>query len=213
MLTQNVNHINLVTSDSLKGKSLKIFLSKSYWANSKIIWYKRSLGEPLPKLFKFLCLVENHGRYRGNDSRHPLSIDLVRSERLVTCPGLLLKTFGSRDVKIVFRIGGKKDMKMGVKGSDSFTILGLWVLGLAVSNINEFQLQTYESKTLFLMTTLQYYCISRLTGTRWIKNLCAKDAGCACNKITERVSFFDRERGSSRLAPVHKTIFHQCVIS
>ena len=37
--------------------------------------------------------------------------------------------------------------------SDSFTILGLWVLGLAVSNINESQLQTYESKTLFLMQT------------------------------------------------------------
>ena len=29
--------------------------------------------------------------------------------------------------------------------SDSFTILGLWVLGLAVSNINESKLQTYES--------------------------------------------------------------------
>ena len=29
--------------------------------------------------------------------------------------------------------------------SDLFTILGLWVLGLAVSNINESQLQTYES--------------------------------------------------------------------
>ena len=28
--------------------------------------------------------------------------------------------------------------------SDSFTILGLWVLGLAVSHINESQLQTYE---------------------------------------------------------------------
>ena len=54
-------------------------------------------------------------------------------------------------------------MKMGVKGSDSFTILGLWVLGLAVSNINESQLQTYESKTLFVMTTLQYYCIPGLT--------------------------------------------------
>ena len=46
--------------------------------------------------------------------------------------------------------------------SDSFTILGLWVLGLAVSNINESQLQTYESKTLFLMTSLQYYCIPGL---------------------------------------------------
>ena len=46
--------------------------------------------------------------------------------------------------------------------SDSFTILGLWVLGLAVSNIDESQLQTYESKTLFLMTSLQYYCIPGL---------------------------------------------------
>ena len=46
--------------------------------------------------------------------------------------------------------------------SDSFTILGLWVLGLAVSNINECQLQTYESKTLFLMTSLQYYVIPGL---------------------------------------------------
>ena len=50
--------------------------------------------------------------------------------------------------------------------SDSFTILGLWVLGLAVSNINESQLQTYESKTLFLMTSLQYDCIPGLAGTR-----------------------------------------------
>ena len=30
-------------------------------------------------------------------------------------------------------------------GSDSFTILGLWVPGLAVSNISESQLQTCES--------------------------------------------------------------------
>ena len=54
--------------------------------------------------------------------------------------------------------------------SDSFTILGLWVLGLVlgltVSNINESQLQTYESKTQFLMTSLQYYCIPGLAGTR-----------------------------------------------
>ena len=49
--------------------------------------------------------------------------------------------------------------------SDSFTILGLWVLGLAVSNINESQLQTYESKTLFLMTSLQYYYILGLART------------------------------------------------
>ena len=46
--------------------------------------------------------------------------------------------------------------------SDSFTIFGLWVLGLAVSNINESPLQTNESKTLFLMTSLPYYCIPGL---------------------------------------------------
>ena len=46
--------------------------------------------------------------------------------------------------------------------SDSLTVLGLWVLGLAVVNINESQLQTYESKTLFLMTSLQYFCIPGL---------------------------------------------------
>ena len=68
--------------------------------------------------------------------------------------------------------------------SDSFTILGLWVLGLAVSNINESPLQTYESKTLFLMASLPYFCIPGLAGTRWNKNLWAKDAGCAGNKIT-----------------------------
>ena len=43
--------------------------------------------------------------------------------------------------------------------SDLFTILGLWVLGLTVSHINESQQQTYESRTLFLMISLQYYCI------------------------------------------------------
>ena len=68
--------------------------------------------------------------------------------------------------------------------SDSFTIFGLWVLGPAVSNINESQLQTYESKTLILMTSLQNYCIPGLARTRWNKNLSAKDAGCAGNKIT-----------------------------
>ena len=46
--------------------------------------------------------------------------------------------------------------------SDLFTILGLGVLGLAVSHINESQLQTYESRTLFFMTSLQYHCILRL---------------------------------------------------
>ena len=60
-------------------------------------------------------------------------------------------------------------------GSDSFTILGLCVLELTVSNINESQLQTYESKPLFLMTSLQYYCIPGLAEI---------DARCAGNKIT-----------------------------
>ena len=50
--------------------------------------------------------------------------------------------------------------------SDSFTILGLWVLGLAISNINESPLQTNESKTPFLMTSLPYYCIPGLARTR-----------------------------------------------
>ena len=43
--------------------------------------------------------------------------------------------------------------------SDSFTILGSWVLGLADSHINESQLQIYESRILYLLTSLQYYCI------------------------------------------------------
>ena len=78
--------------------------------------------------------------------------------------------------------------------SDSFTILGLWVLGLAVPNINESQLQTYESKTLFLMKSLQYNCILGLARTRWNKNLRAKDAGCAGNKITDDMWFLQLQR-------------------
>ena len=54
-----------------------------------------------------------------------------------------------------------------VSHSDSFTILGLWVLGLAVSH-----LQTYESRALFLMTSLQYYCI---LGLAEIKTLHPRD--------------------------------------
>ena len=38
--------------------------------------------------------------------------------------------------------------------------------GLAVPNINESQLQTNESKTVFIMTSLPYYCIPGLAGTR-----------------------------------------------
>ena len=39
----------------------------------------------------------------------------------------------------------KSNALIFIYNSDSFTIFGLWVLGLAVSNINESQLQTYES--------------------------------------------------------------------
>ena len=55
------------------------------------------------------------------------------------------------------------DIQVDVRHSDSLiscTILGLWVLRLAVSHINESQLQTYESRTLFLMTSLKYHCIN-----------------------------------------------------
>ena len=48
--------------------------------------------------------------------------------------------------------------------SDSFTIWGLWVLGLAVSNINESPLQTNESKTLFFNDKS---AILLHPGTRW----------------------------------------------
>ena len=40
--------------------------------------------------------------------------------------------------------------------SDSFTILGLWVLGLAVSHING---SNFKLMPLFFMTNLQYHCI------------------------------------------------------
>ena len=47
------------------------------------------------------------------------------------------------------------------KISDAFTILGLWVLELAVSHIKESncKLMSKKLRTLFLMTSLQYYCI------------------------------------------------------
>ena len=66
--------------------------------------------------------------------------------------------------------------------SDSFTILGLWVLGLAVSNINESQLQTYESKTLFLVTSLQYY---RIPGLAEIKTYAQKMQDAQVTKSLE----------------------------
>ena len=45
----------------------------------------------------------------------------------------------------------------------------------------------HESRMLFLMTSLQYYCIQGLAEIKTLHpetNLCAKDAGCAGNKIT-----------------------------
>ena len=74
----------------------------------------------------------------------------------------------------------------GGGGSDLFTNLGLCVLGLAVSHINESQLQTYESRTLFLMTSLQYQCI---LGLAKLKTLHPRDkiVSKRCNKITVEV--------------------------
>ena len=40
----------------------KKILVKNYWSDFKIIWYKWSLGDPLPKLFKLLLFVEKCGR-------------------------------------------------------------------------------------------------------------------------------------------------------
>ena len=48
-------------------------------------------------------------------------------------------------------------------------------------------MQANESRTLFLMTSLQYYCILGLAEIKTLHprgKLCAKDAGCAGNKIT-----------------------------
>ena len=44
-----------------KEKLLKNLLVKNYWSDFKIIWYKWSLGDPLPKLLKLLSLVKKHG--------------------------------------------------------------------------------------------------------------------------------------------------------
>ena len=44
--------------------------------------------------------------------------------------------------------------------------------GTRISNINESLLQTYESKTLFLMTSLQYYCIPGLAEIKLMHKRC-----------------------------------------
>ena len=38
-------------TQNLKGKNFKNLLVKNYWSDFKIIWYKWSLGDPVPKLF------------------------------------------------------------------------------------------------------------------------------------------------------------------
>ena len=104
---------------------------------------------------------------------------------------------------------------------DSFTILGLWVLGLAVSHINESQLQTYESRTLFLMTSLQYYCILGLAEIKLSiseTKLCAKDAGCAGNNTNSR-NLYPPTRGylretckSQNINPIYLTLSSPSVL-
>ena len=61
------------------------------------------------------------------------------------------------------------------------------VPGLSVSHINESQLQTYKSRTIFLMTSLQYYCFLGLAEIKTCipeTKICANDAGYTGNKIT-----------------------------
>ena len=70
--------------------------------------------------------------------------------------------------------------------------LQFWAYG-SWDSLFPIPLLTNESKTLFLMTSLPYYCIPGLTGTRCNKNLCPKDAGCAGNKIT----------GTNSVIPAH----------
>ena len=84
-------------------------------------------------------------------------LDIILRERRLRCFGHVERSKGAIRTACDIQNDGSSDL---------FTILGLWVLGLAVSNINESPLQTNESKTLFLMTSLPYYCIPGLTGTR-----------------------------------------------
>ena len=76
---------------------------------------------------------------------------------------------------------------MGGWCSDLFTILGLWVLGLAVSNINESPLLTNESKTLFLMASLPYYSI---LGLAEIKTYAQKMQDAQVTKSLLVLTFF-----------------------
>ena len=77
---------------------------------------------------------------------------------------------------------------LGTVIHSQFCANGSWdsLFPTATANIKALgQLQTYEPRTLFLMTSLQYYCI---LGLAEIKTLhprdkkCAKDAGCSLTK-------------------------------
>ena len=66
----------------------------------------------------------------------------------------------------------------------NFGLMGTWTRCFL---INESQLQTHESRTLFLMTSLQYYCILELAEIKTLHprgKIMRKNAGCAGNKIT-----------------------------
>ena len=90
--------------------------------------------------------------------------------------------------------------------SDSFTILGLWALGLAVSNINESPLQANESKTLFLMTSLPYYCIPDPLRLAEIKTYAQKmqDAQVTKSLPSHRDGFFDHTKHMFKLMGMKK---------
>ena len=104
-----------------------------------------SITKSISKIFipNFVCVLTNE-RYKTYQTRFSFCC-------LGNAPGVGL-----------WGAGGAKVVKNLFLSSDSFTILGLWVLGLATSNINESPLQTNKSITLFLMTSLQYYCIPGL---------------------------------------------------
>ena len=94
-----------------------------------------------------------HSEYQAGDyeAAEQHCMQLWRQEPENTGVLLLLSSvhFQTRKLdRYVWELGPAKYIHVH-QISDSFTILGLWVLGLAVSNINESQLQTYESKHYF----------------------------------------------------------------
>ena len=66
-------------------------------------------------------------------------------------------------------VGGAGSIKIK-KSSDSFTIFGLWVLGLAVSHINEDNCKLMSPEHYFYdMSAILLH-----SGTRWKKNLASQ---------------------------------------